>query len=430
VIGIVVSRADRASEHIGEQLLELAEWEQVEPGVFERPGFELRVFDALNLELDGVAEAFGDPSFVVFPSRHSGDTGPLLSAHFTGNFGDAPYGGSERELSVPAPNALRRALNALADVAPPAYDVAMECTHHGPSDHGAPGLFVEVGSDEPQWNDPDGARAAAKAILSLEGVHPFSDRTLVAFGGNHYAPRPTRIVSETEFAVGHVAADWSLEELGDPAAHRDQVESMFAKSGAECAIVDGDLPAIESVVADLGYRIVSETWVRETSGYDPALVEAVESALGTVDEGVRFGEMVPETESFEVVALPEGLLDECHGIDAPATVAAVGVEAIAYQTDENGNLVGSRAALPDRAALERIVEGLCSVLRQSYDTVQREGEEIVAERTAFDPERAADLGVPEGPKFGQLAGGQSVTVDGEPIEPETVHVTEIRRFDV
>lgn len=438
MIGVVVSRADRASEHIGEQLLDLAEWDAVEPGVYERPGFQLREFDPLHLELDRIADAFDAPDFVVVASRHSGDTGPLLSAHFTGNFGEAQYGGSDRELSVPAPNALSHVLDNLESVAPPDYDVAMECTHHGPTDHGAPGLFVEVGSDEAQWNDPEGARAAAKAILSLEGVEPFADRTLVAFGGNHYAPGATRVVHETEFGIGHVAADWSLDELGHPEPNRDLIESMFEKSRAACAIMEGTRPPLRRVIEDSGYRVVSETWVRETSGVDPGLVEAIESTLGTVEEGVRFGDIRPEDPTFEVVELPQELLEECHGIDAEATVGAVAAQTVAYQSEENGNLVGTKAAVASKAtseggpegAYEAVITSLASILERNFDDVSRDGDTIVAERSAFDPERAATLGIPEGPEFGRLAAGESVTVDGETIDPEVVHVTEIRRFEV
>ena len=57
VIGIVVSRADIASVHIGEQLQSIGEFEQVEEGVYRRPGFELREFELLHLELDDVASA-------------------------------------------------------------------------------------------------------------------------------------------------------------------------------------------------------------------------------------------------------------------------------------------------------------------------------------------------------------------------------------
>ena len=71
MLAVVVSRADEASEHIGDHLLELTEWDEHEDrrrsdraggGVYYRTdGAELRTFDDLHLHLDGAAAAFDDP---------------------------------------------------------------------------------------------------------------------------------------------------------------------------------------------------------------------------------------------------------------------------------------------------------------------------------------------------------------------------------
>jgi D-aminoacyl-tRNA deacylase len=55
---------------------------------------------------------------------------------------------------------------------------------------------------------------------------------------------------------------------------------------------------------------------------------------------------------------------------------------------------------------------------------------VVARETAFDPDLAATLGVPEGPAFGRLADGKSVEVDGETIAPETVSRERTDRFPI
>jgi hypothetical protein len=53
-------------------------------------------------------------------------------------------------------------VSALEEHAPEGYETGIECTHHGPSAVGVPSLFVEVGSDEPQWKDETAARAVAR----------------------------------------------------------------------------------------------------------------------------------------------------------------------------------------------------------------------------------------------------------------------------
>jgi D-aminoacyl-tRNA deacylase len=188
VIGIVVSRADPASERIGEALLELGDWsERADPdrpdadggGTHHRTGgLRLRTFDDLHIRMDDPAPAFGPagttPAALVFASKHSGDTGPLLSAHHTGNFGPAELGGRDRTLAPAAPGLQKRLVAGFAEHAPPGYDVGIECTHHGPTAVSVPSVFAELGSSEAEWGDPEGARAVARSILSLRHGGPAS----------------------------------------------------------------------------------------------------------------------------------------------------------------------------------------------------------------------------------------------------------------
>jgi len=495
MLAVVVSRADSASVHIGEQLLDLAEWtERADPSQSDADGggtvyrlgggdagvgagesaIELREFDALHLETEGIAGAFGQiedgpdlsPELLVFASRHAGETGALLTAHHTGNFGVAEFGGDDGALARACPGAHRRVLAALADHAPEGYDVGIECTHHGPTDVGTPSMFVELGSGEAQWDDPAGARAVARAILDLRGVgadlpvegaavreptdrdsdgateeDPVDRRHLVGLGGGHYAPRFERVARETDWAVGHVAADWCLDDMAHPdsEAGRSVLRSAFEESAATHALVDGENPTVERVVADLGYRVVSETWVRETTGVPLSLVATLEDALGSIDDGTRFGDqaqgvddgesapVTADADAITVASLPTELLAEAQGIDDEAVRDAVESAALAFETTESGTRAAGRAAFVASADRETLVDDLVTVLEREYD-VERTDEAVVVREHAFEPERARTLGIPEGPAFGKLASGQSVEVDGETIDPETVHVERERRF--
>ncbi|MFD1597816.1 D-aminoacyl-tRNA deacylase [Halobellus rarus] len=469
MIGLVVSRADSASVAIGEALRSLAEWESREDPASDADGggryyrhddFELREFDEWHLELDGVAEAFSEsPEFVAFLSRHAGETGPLLTAHFTGNFGPAEYGGSPGELARACPNVQRAVVEAFDRHAPDGYEVGIECTHHGPSDVGAPSLFVELGSSESEWEDPEGARAVARAVLELSGVAADASesvsgvadgapaagstgrrRQIVGFGGGHYAPQFERIVRETDWAVGHVGADWVLNSMGDPSANADVLDRAFEQSAAERALVVGDDPELEAVVEDLGYRVVGETYLRETSGVPLDLVASLEGALSRVDGGLRFGTDAETVEAadaadglgapYEVVSLPDDLLAEASGIDRDATFEAVETHALAFETVEGGTKPRGRVAIVDVDALDALVDAVAAVLEAKYDDVTRTDGEVVATRDTFDPAAAAAAGVPEGPAFGRLASGESVEVDGSEVTPEDVTAEETVRFPV
>ncbi|WP_290810912.1 D-aminoacyl-tRNA deacylase [Halovivax sp.] len=437
MIAIVESRDDSASVHVCDRIRELEDWERREDdsrpdadggaAYLRTDGFELRSFDDLHLELERPAEAFDvDPELLVFASRHSGETGPLLTGHFTGNFGPAEYGGEDRALSQAAPNALVHLHEAFLEHAPDGYAVGLECTHHGPTDVGCPSLFAELGSGEDQWADPAGAEAVARAILDLRGVDADRDRQIVGFGGGHYVPRFERIVRETPWAVGHVAPAWALEELGDPSTAGDLFREAFERSGAELAVIDGDRPALASTVASLGYRVVSEGWLREVADRPRSLVDAVEAELGPIADGVRFGDR--RADAFSVASLPSSLVSAAEGIDPDRARAVVAERAVAFETTNGGSRVGDRAALPEGESVDDVVEALADLLRDRYESVRVTDDAVVAEETAFDPERAAELGVPEGPEFGRLSAGEPVTVDGERIDPSDVHVETTTRF--
>lgn len=446
MLAVVVSRADSASEHVGEHLLDLVEWEETVDDdrpdgagggtVYRREGVELRTFDAIHLELDGVAEAFDEPDLLAFASRHAGETGPLLTAHHTGNFGPAEFGGEDGSLASACPNAHRVVFEALDEHAPEDYDVGMEATHHGPTDVGVPSMFVEVGSDEPQWQDPAAARAVAQAILDLAGVGPDAPREngarrhLVGLGGGHYAPRFERVLRETDWAVGHVGADWALEAMGDPAENEAVVEQAFTESRADCALLEADRPALAETIEGLGYRVVDETWVRETSGVPLGLVERLEDEICRIEDGLRFGESATGYDGAVVFAdLDAELLARASGIDRERTRAIVAETALAFGTEQNGTEVVGPVALADPDDRQRIVDGLAAVLEEAYDTVERADDRIVAGETAFDPELADEHGVPEGPKFGRLSAGETVEVDGEVVEPEDVTRERVDEFE-
>ncbi|QCJ47598.1 D-aminoacyl-tRNA deacylase [Haloprofundus sp. MHR1] len=459
MIAIVVSRADYASEHIGEHLLELADWEEhvddtrpdADGGgtVHRTDGFELRTFDDLHIYLDDPAAAFVDaadsgvdtetdvdsaaaPDLLVFASRHSGETGALLTAHFTGNFGPEKYGGDDRELARACPGAQKTVVNALAEHAPDGYEVGIEATHHGPTDLSLPSMFVELGSDDPQWEDPEAARAVAEAILdlreaavNLESPGDEPNRHVVGFGGGHYAPRFGRVVRETEWAVGHVGADWQLDAMGAPEANRDVLERAFERSDAEFALVDGENPELETVVDDLGYTVVSETWLREVGDRPLSVVSALEDELSTVEDGLRFGSRrVDDPDAFSVVEFPAELLAEAQGVDAESVREAVLDSAVAFETQESGTRAVGRLALADESDYDALVDALATVLEAKYDDVERdESDRVVrASERAFDPERAKTLGISEGPTFGKLAAGRAVEHEGERIDPDVVHV--------
>jgi D-aminoacyl-tRNA deacylase len=194
------------------------------------------------------------------------------------------------------------------------------------------------------------------------------------------------------------------------------------------AVIDGDRPALANGLESLGYRVVSETWVRETSGVPLDLVHNLEGRLSSVDDGLRFGEGVAEMDTVTIYEPPADLLEDLHGIDPAATQQAVASNAVAFETIENGNRIQGRIALPSDSSKDDLIEAIIRVLELKYDAVERTDETLLVRERAFDPRRARDLGVPEGPAFGKLTSDEPVEVGSETVTPEMVHTERERRY--
>ena len=331
MLAIVVSRADSASVHIGDHLRDLADWREHSDGsrpegdgggtVYRLPSdaddstngdgpaadpaVELREFADLHLDLVDVADAFGrvdadsdrvQPDLLVFASRHAGETDELLTAHHTGNFGPADYGGEPGAFARACPNAQRRVLAALREHAPPDYEVGMECTHHGPTDVGAPSMFVEVGSAEEQWEDPAAARAVANAILDLQGVAADAPaengdgagdgtrRQVVGFGGRLDSARFRYVLAERfDVPVQNVEATI----LGE---HGDAQVPVFSKVRVDGADPEFTESEREEILGDLQTSAMNVIERKGATEWGPAtgvghMVEAVLRDTGEVLPG-------------------------------------------------------------------------------------------------------------------------------------------------
>ena len=222
--------------------------------------------------------------------------------------------------------------------------------------------------------------------------------------------------------------------MGAPEENREIVEQAFTRSRADLAVIEGDRPDLAATIGDLGHRVVSETWVREVDDRPIPLVTRLETDIESVDEGLRFGEVVPaDPDAIQVRDLPAALLARAQGIDSDATRAAIETHAIAFSTEQAGTRAAGRAAFAVGREYPKygdLVADLADVLEHGYDEVDVTDGAVVARETAFDPELAANRGVSEGPAFGRLAGGETVEVDGETIAPEDVSRSQTERFPI
>lgn len=219
---ILVSRPDPASVNIRDALLDMDPWKEV--GSFEglpvreRPGFLMVETPQLHLECDLLDRRLkaGGLRFdaILVASKHKAESGkPALTVHPIGNFSQADFGGHPGRLVPTAPVLMGRVLRRLvAEAHGLKHQVTFEATHHGPYLE-TPTAFVEIGTDERAWSDPDLGRRVARALLAAAEPSVGDEApTLVMVGGSHYAPRATDLVRQGKANVGHIIPGYALDK--------------------------------------------------------------------------------------------------------------------------------------------------------------------------------------------------------------------------
>lgn len=264
-ITIVCSTQDRASQNIKNSLLNLRKWAK-QNSVFEFNDFRIVEIHEPLIHQDGIDRKLIDlgipTDLIIFASRHrSKDKRAILTVHSAGNVGEAMFGGKQKQLASAAPHAIRSLLRSLKTLAEhKEYQVTLECTHHGPTNVEIPSVFVEIGSDERQWEDQVAGNIIANAILLLKEKNA---PVAVGFGGTHYAPRQTILVLETGITFGHIFPNHVLDKVDE-----DIVQQAFEKSRADFAYFDRksmkakQRQRLRAIIEKLGYVVLRERDIR------------------------------------------------------------------------------------------------------------------------------------------------------------------------
>ncbi len=241
---VVTSLEDIAGQNIKSRLVQMEPWASKK---HESGAKEVLYSDRLKTYLvtieeglvhsdrldEHCARAGIDPLAYIYASRHRSETArPALLAHVTGNWGDqADLGGEPRRVCKASGALLRLAYRGLlgqkvqhaAELEK--FVVDLEVTHHGPTNLQAPLVFVELGSDEPNWRDVAGAEAVARVIVELLeaiGTAGFDlDRLAgnlagvgMGFGGLHYAQSFERVMAgEAGAALAHIVPKHAIASL-------------------------------------------------------------------------------------------------------------------------------------------------------------------------------------------------------------------------
>ncbi len=420
-IALVSSRQDPAGVNIGGCVRDLLDQG---PGIgYPDHGYQfvpVEVEERLIWQ-DGIDRRLS-ADLICFLSRHSSERpSPVLTTHVTGNFRSAAYGGIPGSLAPSAPAFMHAVLAGLAVFAPPGYRVSYEVTHHGPTELDIPSLFVEIGSNPPEWEDPRAGMAVARSVLAAA---PAGDEIpLVGFGGTHYARRETDIALGSRGAFGHIVHSREL-----PFLTPEKVALLKDRTGAVAAYIDkkavsaADFAHIDRLIGETGLLRLSEgdiTGMGSLSweGYMEIRELASRSVPGShprVDGLSGNGRPVK-------IEVEPGLVRESARVDPEGFGKLLRTLPVVHLTGQDGAIVPvffSWEPLSGQV-LHDLISSCVKLITIKEDTAI-EGDHLIIRRRRFDPVKAAGLMVPKGPLYSVLMQGGSITVEGRTITPEMV----------
>jgi D-aminoacyl-tRNA deacylase len=331
---------------------------------------------------------------------------------------------------------MQATLRSLARTCPEGYRVSYEVTHHGPTDILLPSFFAEIGSTEKEWTDPAAGLAVAQAILTAVPQDPVP---LVGFGGTHYAARETEIALSSRGAFGHIAHTREVATLDEAT-----IRAMMAKSGAVAAYIDRkalnreDLNRISGMLAATSIPRLSESEILSMGHLSWERYHAAREIAGTLSPGARvYVHDLRGEGPLATVPVDPVLLAEAVKADEPGFVAGLaGLPVIHVTTQDNRMLPSFIADVSHTSQIINALNTLCVKIIRSNEITATEKDLLIITKVRFDPHKARELGVPAGPFFRQLAGGQAVEVDGRTITPDmvssgsdiTIHIPGLEKF--
>ncbi|MFX0100236.1 MAG: D-aminoacyl-tRNA deacylase [Candidatus Hodarchaeota archaeon] len=240
---IVTSTEDIAGTNLKIRLVSEWKWEKVANTTKALEILHSNEFDCylITLEeplvesknLDSYCDALNiDVLCYIYASRHKSESGdPALLTHVTGNWGTrADLGGEPREIAFSSAFLLKKAFSTLLEEKEKIGDklsefvVNLEVTHHGPTNLKAPLIFVELGSDERNWNHPDGIVMVSNVIMKLvkdlkdvnfnfEKLIPDLNGIGIGFGGPHYAATFDRVMQKCNVSFSHIVPKYALKDI-------------------------------------------------------------------------------------------------------------------------------------------------------------------------------------------------------------------------
>ena len=417
-IALINSRQDKAGVNIRnhfEQLLDTDGWMGEQGRTWQFIEVDERLIHAEHIDANVDAE------LLIFLSRHySVNPVPVLTVHVTGNFRTADVGGDPRTLAPAAPAMMQATLRALSKHCPEGYRVSYEVTHHGPTGLTLPSFFVEIGSTEKEWSDPIAGRAVAASVLSAVPGNPVP---LIGFGGTHYATRQTGIALTSRGAFGHIAHTREIATLDE-----EMIREMMAKSGAAAAYIDRkalnreDLENLSTLLNRLSILRLSESEIMAIGNLPWETYLGVRAMAEQVSGNARcFFHHLQGKGTLCRVRINPDLLNETLKSDELSLIKNLETYPVVHLSTQDNRLLPEFITFEEHSSqIINDLNTLCVKIIRSKEITATEKDSLIIHKVRFDPQKAREFGVPQGPAYKHLAAGQAIEINGRQITPEMV----------
>jgi D-aminoacyl-tRNA deacylase len=219
------------------------------------------------IEIEYLDEYFATDCY-IFASKHRSESGkPSLTVHSCGNWGpEAVVGGKPRSLSFSSPIPKKLAFQFISAHPIEGFEIALECTHHGPTEMKTPLFFIEIGSTEKEWENKIAGKIIAEAILHVCAEQQKTFRIAIGAGGTHYCPSFSKLENESDIAFGHIIPNYAIEQLQE-----DTFLQAIEKSKADLLVLDwkglkgSQREKITSFAKNAGIELTSDKELRKAS---------------------------------------------------------------------------------------------------------------------------------------------------------------------
>ena len=195
---------------------------------------ELYTLEKQMLYLENIDKEI-DADIFIFPSTHTSKAQiDALTVHAVGNFGNADFGGNSGQIGIAHASLMKCAFRKLWKN-PFGIETIQEATHHGPYME-KPGMFIEIGSSEKMYRDKNIAKFVATVIMeTIEEFQKENFKSATGIGGLHHCPNFSKVMLETNIAIGHVVAKHAL-----PSLTKDQLINAMKRTvpKADLVIID------------------------------------------------------------------------------------------------------------------------------------------------------------------------------------------------